>query len=854
MSHRPEVPPEGGTANHVAGDVSGSLVQAGVVNGNFHFHPQPRRVVALPYRAGVAPQPAAAFQERAGTTHLLVQALASGNASVLTGQHGVHTGVVSGLGGVGKTQVALDYAQRVWAAGEVDVWLWITAGSREAIVSGYARLAADLTGVEDSDPELGARRLLEWLATGSARWLIVLDDLQNPADLRGLWPPAVPDGRVVVTTRRRDAALRGHGRCLVEVGVFTPVEAEGYLRAALAHQPLLADGAAELAAELGYLPLALAQAAAYMLDRSLACTGYRERWNSRRRSLASLLPEPDGLPDEHRATVAATWSLSVEQANRLEPAGIAGTLLEVAGVLDPNGIPAALFTTSAITELLARRTGGEIDAEQARDGLGCLHRLNLITLDPHSDTRTVRVHALVQRATREALPSHHYASLTDAAAEALLAIWPNPERDTALGQVLCANTEVLAAAAGEHLWKPHAHPVLFRVGNSLGGRGLAAEARCYFLRLHTTATKQLGPDHPQTLTTRSRLARWRAEAGDPAGAAAETEQVLADRLRVLGPEHRDTLAARHDLARWRGVAGDPAGSVAALERLLEDLVRVLGRDHLETLTARANAAHLRGEAGDPAGAAAATEQLLDDLVRVLGRDHRNTLAARNNLARWRGAAGDPAGAVAATEQLLADRLRVLGPDHPNTLTTRHNLAHWQGAAGDPAAAVAAFEQLLTDRLRVLGPDHPQTLTTRHGLAGSQGRAGDPAAAAAAFEQLLTDRMRVQGPDHPDTLTARSNLVRWRGEAGDPAAAAAAAGQLLTDRLRVLGPDHPHTLTTRHSLAHWRGVAGDPAAAAAAFEQLLTDRMRVLGPDHPETLTTRRNLAYWRARLSESQPS
>ncbi len=123
-----DLPPEGGTANRVDGDVSGSLLQAGVINGDVHLH-QPRAAVSLPHRAGVAPRQAAAFQDRADTTRLLVQALESGNAAVLTGQPRVHTGVVPGLGGVGKTQSAPAYAQRLWTAGELDVWgAWVTAG------------------------------------------------------------------------------------------------------------------------------------------------------------------------------------------------------------------------------------------------------------------------------------------------------------------------------------------------------------------------------------------------------------------------------------------------------------------------------------------------------------------------------------------------------------------------------------------------------------------------------------------------------------------------------------------------------------------------------------------------------
>src|SRR6266496_3210985 len=151
MSRRPDQPPHGDIANHVTGGVSGNLVQTAAIHGDVHFHQQ-RRPVDLLHRAGVAPQRAAAFQDRPGTSRLLAQALGRGDAAVLTGQPRVHTGVVSGLGGIGKTQIALDYAERLWASGELGLWVWVTAGSREAIVSSYAQVAMDVTGVEDSDP------------------------------------------------------------------------------------------------------------------------------------------------------------------------------------------------------------------------------------------------------------------------------------------------------------------------------------------------------------------------------------------------------------------------------------------------------------------------------------------------------------------------------------------------------------------------------------------------------------------------------------------------------------------------------------------------------------------------------
>ncbi|WP_263301867.1 NB-ARC domain-containing protein, partial [Streptomyces purpurogeneiscleroticus] len=242
---------------------------------------------------------------------------------------------------MGKTQLAAHHARAAWQAGEVDLLVWVNAGSRDAIVSTYAQVGAEVTGADPDVPERAAERFLHWAETTDRRWLIVLDDVTDPADLRGLWPPHHPHGRTVLTTRRRDSALTGPGRHRIDVGVFTPDEATAYLTASLDAHDRREDATeiAGLAANLGHLPLALAQAVAYLIDSGLDCAAYRTRLADRARTLTDLLPESGGLPDDHRATVAATWSLSIEQANRLRPHGLARPLLNLSSMLDPNGIP-----------------------------------------------------------------------------------------------------------------------------------------------------------------------------------------------------------------------------------------------------------------------------------------------------------------------------------------------------------------------------------------------------------------------------------------------------------------------------------------------------------------------------------
>jgi hypothetical protein len=683
----------------------------------------PRADVSWPVRVGVVPQAADCYQDR-DAQQGVQQALAEDGTAAAAAV------VLFGLGGVGKTQMAARHARGLWSDSSVDVVVWVAATSRDAVINSYAHAATHLlVGADNATPEETAASLLAWLAGTDRRWLIVLDDVQAPADLRDLWPPSDRTGQVIVTTRRRDTALARADRHLIEVGVFTAMESKAYLAAKLPAAASAVDGVVELeklADDLGHLPLALSQAAAFIADKPLLTPAtYRKRLTDRRKALAEVLPDSQSLPDDHRQTVTATWSISIEFANLLTPAGLARPLLEITSVLDPAGVPTGVVISDAVCDYLTRRAGREVDQETAGDALGCLHRLSLITFDTSQPIRAVRVHALVQRATRDAIPADRLGEVAMVAADALLEIWPGVERDAGLVTALRANTATLHAAAESHLWNPDnttnaGHRVLFRTGESLGEAGQLSQAVTYFETLHTTACRYLGPDHPDTLITRDSIAFWRGQAGDTVGAMEALEQLLTDRLKVLGPDHSATLITRHRIAQLRGQAGDAAGAVAALE------------------------------------------QVLTDQLSVLGPGHPATLDTRHNLAHWRGEAGDAVAAVAALEQVLADGLKVLGPDHPATLITRGNIAYWRGEAGDAVGAMEALEHVLVDRLRVLGPDHPATLVTRHSIAQLRGQAGDAAGAVAALEQVLVDRLRVLGPDHPATLTTRRSITHWRG--------------------------------------------------------------------------------------------
>jgi len=356
-----------------------------------HRTPSSRQI-----RIGAVPRSADCFQEREVADRLEGSAEDGG------------TEVLAGMGGVGKTQLAAAYARRAWAEG-VGVLVWVNAATRDGVVSAYAdaALALGLPLADRDDPEKSAREFLAWAETTADRWwLVVLDDVRSPADVAGWWPPSAESaagGQVLVTTRLREAALAGAGRQAVQVGTFTGPEARAYLHAKLGDR-LTGSLAGALAEDLGCLPLALAQAAAYIANEDIGVRRYRDLLAAR--LLHEVVPEEGELTDDHQRIISATWELSIDQADAARPAGLGRPVLQLASVLDPAGIPQAVLSSPpALGHLATYLSGqGHVVDEAAVDAvLRVLHRYSLIDHDRALTYREVRVHQLVQRATRENL-------------------------------------------------------------------------------------------------------------------------------------------------------------------------------------------------------------------------------------------------------------------------------------------------------------------------------------------------------------------------------------------------------------------------------------------------------------------
>ncbi len=785
-----------------------------------------RPEVAYPHRVGLLPAAADGYQAR--------PLGADGGQRDLA-----PVTVLTGLAGVGKTQMAAAYARGAWAEGRVDLLVWVSAGSREAVLAAYAQAASDVAqGQPGESVEQIVGRFLTWLGTTDKRWIVVLDDLADPRALAGLWPPVTPAGHVVVTTQRAESSLQSADRRLLPVPVFTVEEASAFLARRL--PPDAMGGAAELAEDLGYLPLALAQAASYIVDRDLDCEQYRDRLAGRRLELA--LPA-DARADDYEGVVAGTWSLAIERADEMHPRGLASRALALASVLDAQGIPVSLLTAPAARAYLTDQPLLDADAVDALHNLRRLSLLSWSPAGPHG-LRVVRVHGLVQRAVRERLSAVELAQAVEAAAESLAEAWPDVAQDPELELRLRANAEAAASREPQLRARPAVVFALWLATVSLGNMGLVVDAARRSQDLFEEMS-ELGLEPDDLLVLRGTAIRWRGESGDVEGARRAAEAAVSEGCELYGEDDPRLLGLRLSLVRWIGESGDVPGASTASEALAEDLEHVLGPDDELTLIARGHVLRWRLEGGDLAAAMSVYDDLVQGHRRVFGADSVKTLEARLAEAGILGRGGDATGAVRAATDVLDDVLRIAGPDHPVTLHARATVAFWLGEAGDAAAALSSAERLCADQERLLGPDSPSTLATRDQVARWRGYAGDPLAAVRAFEQLVQDDLRVLGPDHPQSLMARHNLAFWLGRAGDPLSAVAAYERLLPEQVRVLGSDHPETLRTRSNMASSRWAAGQPVAAVALQLSLVLDATRALGPHHPDVRSAGRWLERYR---------
>ncbi|MFG3035763.1 tetratricopeptide repeat protein [Streptomyces sp. NPDC048330] len=612
---------------------------------------------------------------------------------------------VHGLGGVGKSRLALHYADHYRSAYS-SVW-WITAESPESIVTGLARLCHRLcpqwAGTASSDEQ--AAWAITWLQAHPG-WLMIFDNVEDPSHLHP-YVGTLAGGHHLATSRR---ATDWHDISPTMLLGLLPLDEATDLLCTIAfpdRTPMHEEQqqARRLAEVLGCLPLALEQAGAYVHRTGIDLESYR-------RFLGRVLDKGRGAKDPER-TIARIWDRTLTAISRRDP--LAVTLLHTMAWLAPDDIPRALLGSCAP------------DPIALGDSLGELRAYNMIAFTDSG--QSINVHRLVQTVlrTRTADPSGTHRPGRQEAEEAVRHALPDGDGPT---------TD---------------HPLSWER-----------------LLPHITALAESTPPSSPASTATADIYYEAAQYLMGLGRDAHTIQLraaaLAQREKAQGETHHETLASRNNLAGAYASAGKADEAVSLYETTLVQCEQTLGETHPDTLASRHNLAYAYHEAGRMDEAIPLYETALAQCEQTLGETHPDTLQSLDSLAAAHRAAGHPERAIPLHRAALAQYEQTLGDTHVETMKSRENLACAYQSAGDLDLAIPLHETTRDQRLEILGETHTDTLISCNNLASAYRSAGRLKDAIELHEATLARCEQVLGESHPLTLASRRNLAKARRQA------------------------------------------------------------------------------------------
>ncbi|MFF0310931.1 FxSxx-COOH system tetratricopeptide repeat protein [Streptosporangium sp. NPDC004379] len=785
----------------------------------------------IPHVWGKVPQRNMNFTGREDLLSRLREGITMDVTAVLP--HALH-----GIGGVGKTQLAVEYAYRY--QGDYELVWWISADQPLLVRSSLAALAphlklpsAAVTGIEDA-----SAAVLDALRRGEpySRWLLIFDNADQPEDINEIIPRG--PGHVLITSRNH----RWEGVVdTLAVDVFDRAESVEFLNRRVPKAISTVD-AGRLADELGDLPLALEQAGALQAETGMSVDEYLRLLTEK---TSQLLAE--SKPSEYPLSMTAAWSLSVERLKEQLPEAV--ELLRCCAFFGAEPIPRDVFRplsgdAADVDEppaagALRRILGNPILLSRAIRELG---RFALARID--SPSRTIQVHRLIQALIRDELTAREQARYRGEVHLLLAAGAPLDPDDTAnwprYADLLAHVTPALVPESRNPAVRRMALDLLRYLFVSGGYQSARAFAEQFLQRWRADS----GPDHPDVLAAQRHLGDVLRELGEYREAYDLNSRTLEQMTRVLGPDHPQTLVVTNIHAADLRARGDFAAALEVDEEARRRHEAVLGPVHPWTLNMMNNLAVDHGLMSRYQRARELHEDtylLQQQNVGVNGVSRTDVLSSWNGLSRVVRLCGDYPEARDLGEDAHAYGVQELGAEHPWTLRTAKDLSIALRRTGRIPEAIELARDILSRYERIFGKDHPDTLAAAMSLANALRSNGDIDDAFHLAEDTLERYPAVYGADHPYRHGCAGNLAVLRRVRGDVIGARDLDRASLAALDARLSRDHHYSLTIATNLATDLVMLGEMDEAVPLRRDTLERLRTILGREHPVALAGAANL-------------
>lgn len=673
-----------------------------------------------------------------------------------------HIIVVSGLGGIGKTQLVRKYVDENRSFYKNVVW--INSQESELIEEAFTTLATNSLEISTHDIEMREKdfkaiveEVLRKLSKSPT--LIVFDNADKeenaqfiPFVLRTATSGYKP--HIVITSRIQEWS---HDISLMKLDVFTTEDAVQYVTKTLLdpenfYKDSLDDKKA-LVEKLQNFPLALRQATAHLNyqreDGSFYIADYLHEYDTSNELLNSNIFKTNAL-NTYEETTFTTWRVTLAAINKFKGVGgLAHKILRIIAFFEPENIRRDIFFNLKLPVGLDK-----IDFEkEVRSAVRLLANYSMV--DSRNGRSVLSIHRLVQQVTKIEMENE---SLTETILRECLRLISEMKEQKTFREIHEHGVAVyLSAIKFNELVKEFdffPHMILGSLFNCIK----YSQAKNFGDEILHQLTTILGDDHPETIASKKLIAHSYRELGKHSKALQIYQEILEKRIEVSGQDHPETVDSKADIGYTYHKLGEHSDALRTYQEVLEKSKEIYGEDHQETLAIRANIAYSLRELGDHRKALEMYEEVFDKQRKIFGEDHPITLTIKSNVAHSYLKLDENSEALRIYQEVFEKRNDILGNDHPETLAGQAKVAHSYLKLGEHNKALQIYEEVFEKRKKILGEDHPDTLTTKDDIADSLHKLGKCSEALQMFHEVLEKRMKIFGEEHRATLASKAHIA------------------------------------------------------------------------------------------------